>query len=360
MIIYYLIFIYFVIIAVLRDKFTLNTQKQILLLSGILLIIFAGLRGERVDIDYKTYLSLFKNLPDISNLFVYHNFVFLGTLEPSFILIGSIIKHFFLNGFPLIIFIYALIGVSTKIKAIPAISAYPLLSVLIYFSSLYFLQDMNQIRTGGAIGFVFLSFPHILNRDFIRFLLLVLVATFFHYSAIVFIPFYFFNRKSINKLFYIFIITVPIILNLMNFNFIEILTSLNLGIYSEKIHSYILMQNWLKEDINIFNFSIIFQILMSAFFIYFCEKTDNPYAVLFTKIMCFGVAFFYIFTFSPILAFRLSELLSAVQIFLIPLFLKIIKPKALSEAIVIFISILYFINLMVVNNIFNSYHTIFN
>lgn len=360
MLIYYLIFSFFILLALYEGRFTLNTKQQLFILAGIILVFFAGLRGEGIDNDYFNYKAYFEDTPSLNHLFSSDYLRSKIKIEPSLILINSTIKTIHKDGFAIVIFIYALLGISLKMKAIYRIAEFPFLSLLIYFTTLFFLQDLTQIRTGVAVGFIFFSFIALNEQKNIKFFLLILLASLFHYSSLLFVISFFLNKERINKLLYLLIVFVPILLNISGHVFVDFLTSFNLGIYTEKLNDYIIAKSWLKEDINLFNFSIIFQLIMSIVFIFISEKAENRYAILFTKLFCIGIAIFYVFSFSPTLSFRLSELFTSVQVFLIPLLIKFFKPKLFAEIIIVTISILYFLNYVVINSIAKSYYLIFS
>lgn len=302
--IYYILFIIFIIFALLDNNMTLKSKHLILMTSSVILILFAGLRGAYIDKDYKTYFTFFKELPTLPYLFTNTSSFFKALkIEPSFILIFSLVKSFFFNGFPIAIFLYALLGVSLKMRAIKKLTDLVMLSTLIYFSSIFLLQDMNQIRVGVAIGFLLLSTIYIEEKKLLKFIICILLAVFFHYASIVFIPFYFLNTKKINKPFFILLITIPILLCLIKFDPYSILTKIHFGVFTDKINTYIQIQKYKKEHINLFNFSIIVQIAFSLFFIFFSEKTGNKYAILLTKINCFSVACFIFFLVHQLLLF---------------------------------------------------------
>ena len=358
MLVYYLLFFLFLCMALLEDKLTRESKVQLLILSGVFLVFFSGLRSREVGSDYKTYEMLYKSVQEFSILFYTpSNFFNNYRLEPSFILISSLAKTYLGDGIKIVFFVYALLGVTLKIKAVKEISDYKLLSLLIYFSSVFFLHDMNQVRAGVAIGVLLLSIPSIVENNFKRFVSFLLIAIFFHYSSIIFLLFYFLNTKKINQIVWLFVLIVPIVMCLLKFDIISILSKFEFGVFSEKVRAYSELQKTTHNRINIFNFGVLIQIVVSLFFIVNAGKSKNRYVVILTKISCFGVAFFYLFSSVPILAFREFELLSCVQIFLIPLSIDLIRPKAFAQSVILLISFLYFINQLVVNSIFSSYST---
>lgn len=362
MLIFHLIL--FIILAVSlfdNSKLTRSSKEIVVYVLMAVLIIFAGLRAPGIDRDYKNYQYLYSTIPGIQYLTLnpetYFNAI---SIEPTFMLLASITKLFIYNGLPVLIFVYALISISLKTVSILRISDYPLLTILLYFSTIFLLQDMTQIRVGIALSFAFLSIIALNERKLIKYVVFIIVGIFFHYSVIFFAPFYFLNSKKINKPLYLSFIVIPILLYFIRFNPLEILQSFDFGLYSTKLNNYVKMQSWLKEDINMFNFSIIIQIIFAFIFIYYADKSENKFTIILTKIFCIGIGVFFIFSFSPVIAFRSSELLTSVQIFLLPTIITSFKHKALGEFIIIVFALLHFINLIIVNTIFNPYHTLFS
>src|SRR5690606_7591384 len=137
--------------------------------------------------------------------------------------------------------------------------------------------------------------------------LLILLACCFHYSSILFFPVYFLSAKTINKKFWIGIITIPIIVYFLNINFIDIVSILSLGILSDKLVIYQTMfeQGEFAEAVNVFNARIILQFLFT-FFIFI--KIDwlnrkNKYSILLLKCLIISLALFFLFSSLPVFAF---------------------------------------------------------
>lgn len=359
MISYYILFLVVVIYAIYNYKLTAGSKSIAYYLIGVLLILFAGFRGLNVDFDYKAYLEIYNNKTDTLHTLFSSPSQFFRKLEyePSILLIFSTIKTIFKDGFQIAIFLFALLSVSLKMKAIPKMTEFLPYSLILYFSSIYLLQDFTQIRAAVASGFMLLSIPHIVNRDLKKFLLYVALAVIFHYSAIVLAPLYFLNTKHINKLLYVVLIGVAITLAVLKFTPFDFILKYNLGIYTEKINNYIIGQQWEKREINIFNFSILLQIVIAVFFLFFAEKTNNKYAVILTKIYSLGIVVFYLSSSAPVIAFRLSDLLGMVQIILIPFIFYLVKPKFLVELIIIIIALAFFLNQVLINPILHPYKT---
>ena len=110
-----------------------------------------------------------------------------------------------------------------------------------YFTSVFIMFDMGVIRQGIAITFMLFSVKYIINRDFKKFLIVILCGALFHITILVTIPLYFlnyieFDRKVIYRasfvalLFSIFKVTTIIF---------RLLSKLPLGTISYKLNYYL-------------------------------------------------------------------------------------------------------------------------
>src|ERR1035437_2086421 len=258
MAIYFTILFVFVLLSIYENKLTLSTKNLLFIITTIFLILFAGLRGLKVDFDNKSYLIFYSVSPYIENLFTNsHKFFSSIRIEPSLIIIFSFVKSFFKDGFPIAIFLYALLSVYLKMTAIRKMTDFVMLSTLIYFSGIFLLQDMTQIRAAVAVGFILLSIQKIEEKKVFQFLIYISLAIFFHYSSILFIPFIFLNTKKIDKLYYILLMFIPLLLSIFKHDPLNFISKINLGVISEKAIQYITIQKGMKLQINIFNFNII-------------------------------------------------------------------------------------------------------
>lgn len=72
-------------------------------------------------------------------------------------------------------------------------------SVLVYVCLMYAFNSLNGVRQFLVLSLVFLAFPLIQKRQFVKFLIVVLLACFFHKSAIVLLLFYWLYKVKVNS-----------------------------------------------------------------------------------------------------------------------------------------------------------------
>lgn len=168
-----------------------------------LLSLFAGIRKYNVGTDSGTYTKSFRYNIDVNN------FSFGEHVEPAYQFLNYLILLYTHNYFWLF-FITALIVVSSYLYIIKKLSSNYILSVFLFITLGTYTFFFNGLRQGLAMAILALSTPYLINKDFIKFLLIVILASLFHGTALIIIPFYFLLHLRIKityKLIIIFITT---------------------------------------------------------------------------------------------------------------------------------------------------------
>jgi hypothetical protein len=118
--------------------------------------------------------------------------------EPSFTVISKIAKSIHDSPYTLFV-IYAILGVSIKILSMRKLSSFFYLSIIVYLSNFFILNELIQIRAGVAAGILLFATKYIYERNFPYFIILCGIATLFHYSSVVFIPLYLVSIQTIDR-----------------------------------------------------------------------------------------------------------------------------------------------------------------
>lgn len=324
----------------LQRNVDISLYRTFHLLLFAFLVVFSTFRNGDILPDYTNYLKFFH-----SNNTDFH-------IEPSFYVIKSIAKAFSGENQYTLFFIYALLGIGTKYYAITKYSPYVMYSLCIWVSSAYIVQDMIQIRASVAGGLLLIIIPLIERRKLYMAGLLTFIAFLFHNSAIIFIPIFFLNSKSINWKFWTICYFILLAINLTGINFYKYLNQLiNIiptGLINERISKYLVREYAMGDKINMFAPYIMLQTITCFGSMYMINKLKEHSSI---SILLVKTSFIGIFIYNlaiPGVSIRLSNLLSTVTIFLYPLILKWFpdKYKYIGSLTIIFISLLlisYFI-----------------
>ena len=186
MMIYYLIFS-----AIFISVF--SKQKKLFLLLNFFITGLLVVLRDNVGNDFSAYSNIFNEIKEGGGYYFEIGYTILNIISPNFfivIILTTIISFFFL---------YKSIMYFNKEN--------PNLSLFIYFAYFLILFNFHLIRQGVAIAIVLYSYKYIYERSFFKFLLFIIFASFFHKTALIMIPFYYFtNLKLSNKSKYIILI----------------------------------------------------------------------------------------------------------------------------------------------------------
>lgn len=184
--------------------FYYNKKQQVpykpFLIFFVALALFVGLGDMLGGYDRYIYGELFDNLADqlrigipttSSRLFIaYHS-------EFGYVGLNWLIAHITNNRY-IFIFCYTICMYAIIIECFKKYAKnYYLASIL--FMALIFFFSFTYLRQMFAAAIIGLSIKYIIERKFLRFCVILLVAFSFHNSAIIFFPMYFIANKKYSK-----------------------------------------------------------------------------------------------------------------------------------------------------------------
>lgn len=190
-----LITMYIIICVLLFFSFCVGYKgkKAIYIIGCLLMITFSIFRDITVGADTGWY----------SQCFIYINRF--GTLrqalsfgwEPLYIVINRVIGYFTENEYIFLAAISFLIIVPI-FRSIRRYSSFPIMSLLIYLALGYYYGSNGVFRLWLSIAILTFSYKYIIDRNFIKFMIVCCIAFFMHRTAIVFVPAYFLYNMKIN------------------------------------------------------------------------------------------------------------------------------------------------------------------
>lgn len=177
----YFLVISFVLFWIALEKYSVGRKSFWIPLFS--LSLFAGIRSYSVGTDSESYTRDFRN-----NLSLY-NFSFNPNVELGYQVFEYILLKFTHNYFWLF-FVTSLFIVWCHLKIARDYSRNYILSVLFYFTLSSYTFFFNGLRQGIAMAFIALSTPYLIRKDTFKFVLLILIASLFHKTALFIIAFY--------------------------------------------------------------------------------------------------------------------------------------------------------------------------
>jgi hypothetical protein len=333
------------ILVFISEQLSLQKSKILYVFFGIFLCIIAGFRNGENMPDYETYKGFYDAI--VSGYFSYF-------IEISFIYIAKL-SNLIINENSIVLFvIYAILGVSLKLYSIWNLSDLYFYSLIIYISNYFILQEMIQIRAGIATALILLSIVPLYNRNIKYFLLIIVCATLFHYSSIIFLLLWFLKPIKYNKILYFSLIVIAY---LIHFSWIDII-----GLISDfipfndivlKFESYTDETRTELLKINVFGLFALTRIVILIYFTFFVNLIERHNKYIFILLKCYAIGIFIYIALSqyPDIAVRISYTLMASDILIIPTLIYTIKGHYLPRLIVVIYGLLVFL----LNVYFTSY-----
>lgn len=293
-------------------KTSIYLKFVIFFFCGFLLVILASLRvGDR---DYYNYLDIYAEVTpffeDQKNV-ISHG-------EPGYIFLNKFCKTIGIGSIGVFI-ITALSSVSLSLIFFKKHTKYFFIALLIYFSHVFLLRDMIQIRSGLAASICLFAYPYIANRVFWKFLFVLLLAVSFHSGAGIIILVYLlypYILRNDKNLFYIvclgFVLGIFLTTSMLEYFFVEVLNVPGVSLYvadSEYFRSLGLLNPVLIKSV----------LLLLILYYYRIELRKHvKYFDAFVISLCIAIFWLSAFNNFSILAARLATYLSNSELVLIP------------------------------------------
>lgn len=242
-----------------ENKGKQNTLYKILL--GLLIafaILVVGFRGEGIGTDYWQYKGYFS--------------AWVPKIEPGFN-ISTLIVRSLGGNFIIYSILYFIVTLYARIFVFKRLSYSLTLSLMVSFGFWMLVYDLNGIRQSLSIAILGIAAYYAYCRKFYKFLFFTLLAVSFHYSSLVFLPFYFLINMKIDKMGMFIIIAFVFILNVFNvsdFLFSFILDGSSDNYFTSKSQAYSKINEYNSNAL--FSFGVIHRLLIFLVTLFFVNK----------------------------------------------------------------------------------------
>ena len=170
-----------------KDAVVLKTNKSkidVLYISVVFLLfyIFLAFRDVSVGNDTVVYFDAYRNIADLSfkELLDYE-----GRFEIGYLFVNKVLSVFS-DSPQFLLIVTGIFIIVSNVQLLYRYSKFLWLSVLLYFLLRYFDANMNIVRQAIALGFICYSYSFLRTRRFWLFTVNVLIASLFHFSAVIF------------------------------------------------------------------------------------------------------------------------------------------------------------------------------
>ncbi len=258
-----------------------NGQRIIVyLLMYLPLFILCAFRDISVGNDTSVYYYGFQNFSNFNNL----NEAFATSrYEPAYIIINYLFNKCNLSYYVLQIVLSGFIYFSIFVFLLKYSSDF-LFSVYVFYVLRYSIGTMNVVRMWMAIAILLFAIQYVIDRKLIKFLIIILLASLFHSSALVFLIIYPLYSIKINKKIILVMMGGAVFIFLASKLFFSVLTSL-IGRYSGYLSTDFNVESniavYLTLLIDLFLFALIY-FALNLKTEYYCD--DNSWGNIFSLI----------------------------------------------------------------------------
>ena len=331
----------FLIFFSITEHYLHKYRIYIYFVIGIILILLTTFRFEGSTKDYFGYIEILKGENEFENY----------RIEPTFKLFKFVINNYFNENKYVLFFIYALLGICLKFNGILRYSIFPLFSILVYYSGFFLLHEMTQIRAGVAAGFLFLLIEPLLKRDLIKFLLIIFIASLFHYSALAFIFLWLINNNSKSLKYFGLLIPLALLFYYFKFDIFFIFQYFPQNEAKDKFDVYQNVKDTgILSEVNLFNLLTIFRIFLAYFLLHnhnILISKCNAVSI-FLKIYFLAIFFQILLIDISAVSGRISELFFVVEIILLPTIILLFKEtKIIKTSLILLCTILLLYNIFI-------------
>ncbi|MBA0884376.1 EpsG family protein [Flavobacterium undicola] len=196
-------------------------SKYIYIFLFFLFWFTAGLRYE-TGIDYYAYKDIYLDTYTFKDAIINEK-ISEVVAEPGYLLLNSLFRSFGTEINIMFFFISLVTSFLLFNSFQKYLSKYKFIALLIYFSFVYFTLDMSGIRQAIAVNIFLYSFRFILERKMIKYFFMVILASFFHASALIGLVLYWLFNKKISSSFIVVLTLFGLIVISMKISIINII-----------------------------------------------------------------------------------------------------------------------------------------
>jgi hypothetical protein len=290
-----------------------DNKKLILIISVIIITFLIALRQHFPD--QGAYEDAFIVSPPVTS-FSTEN-IEIGYAETGYLFLASIVKAI-MNNVTFYLFMMAALSMFLLYKSLNTYCILPLIGLANYVGRFLINRDFIQMRSSLAILLIIFASKYLLKKQYIKYLLVILLAYQFHHLAFIAIPFIFIYRyQPSNKIIIISLIVAAALSQFAMQSISAIVKS-----WSQDLNYETYTQGeYIEQALGLSNPMIYWQVFILGLFMikekYISQQT--PYYNLLRSGYFYSTLILILFCNYTALSGRTSTLFATFEIFIIPL-----------------------------------------
>lgn len=285
-------------------------------------ILFAGIRYG-VGNDYFSYYDNYLGINHGTGT---------DSTEIIYVLLNKVLS------FELIIFFFSFFSFLFLKKAIDYFCPrYGVTAYLIFYTFFLITYELHIIRQGLAISMILYGYKFLFEKKYVNYILIVILASMFHVSSIILLPFIFLVRINITVKIQIIFFVFSLIMLIFQDSIITIYYFLATN--TPILNKYLLVYRQAERSSYGVSSGMILDLLVLLFFM-IKQKTLNDKENFLFRIFFISVVLTFVLSLDPA-ALRLTYYFRTVNIFLIPLLFEYFKYKIIPFTFILAISGMY-------------------
>ena len=250
--------------------------------------------------------------------------------EPTYIYLSRLLLLFG-GSVVAIFFIYAIIAIPAKLKAIYAMTPYVFTALLIYIPVYFELHDMIQIRAAAAAAFLLSSLIPLSKKHYWQATLLMIGGILFHYSAVVYLPFLLFGNRKLNVMWRFVVaglVPASLVMYFMKKDLLSMIPSSLLGGKIDYYKASAEAGDWADIPLPYKNLYLMTKCIILYLCLYYYDLIvkRNPFAPLLINLFAASIIFLLTMATIPVLAGRISDLYGIVDCIVFTFCLYLVSP----------------------------------
>ncbi len=339
------IFVLFFFFSIGFTQTEIEKRNKYLVIILAILAFYVGSREILLWNDTEIYAMAFEETKSLKE-FTFHDHVY-GFSERGFWFLGVLVKTFTNSVVAYFTFIAAITYLFLA-DSLKKYCVFPFIGLCVYLARFMCGREMTQIRAALAIVVIIFATKYVKRDDYWKCAAFIILAYYFHTSAIVALPMLFFNKFTFSNVqIYVGILLSFVIAGLYGGVIKDVVSTSDF--VNEMAYSYVVEGSEKAWSNDLTNPVIYYQVFILFVFTFYEKKLSklSPYYYIIRNAYFYSTVILIVLCQYAVLAARTSTIFATYEFVMVPLLILLFKYRNRwipLVAIFVFYSILFYLN----------------